>query len=81
MNIVKLAAFSHNGQGGNPAGVAFYDAMPSDEEMLRVAREVGYSETAFLVRHGSDWRVRYFAPAREVRILRACDHRPGRGAG
>ena len=66
MNVLKLAAFSHNGQGGNPAGVAFYDAMPSEEEMLRVAKEVGYSETAFLVKQGKDWRVRYFAPELEV---------------
>jgi predicted PhzF superfamily epimerase YddE/YHI9 len=51
MNVFKLAAFSHNGRGGNPAGVAFYDgAMPKDEEMLRIAKEVGYSETAFLVK-------------------------------
>jgi len=66
MNVLKLAAFSHNGQGGNPAGVVFYDAMPSDEEMLRIAREVGYSETAFLVRQNDGWRVRYFAPEMEV---------------
>lgn len=68
MNILKLAAFSHNGSGGNPAGVAFCDEMPSDEEMLKVAREVGYSETAFLVKHAQadGWRVRYFAPAMEV---------------
>lgn len=31
MNVLKLAAFSQNGQGGNPAGVAFYDAMQSKE--------------------------------------------------
>lgn len=66
MNVLKVAAFSQNGEGGNPAGVAFYDAMPSDEEMLRVAKEVGYSETAFLVRQGNDWRVRYFAPELEI---------------
>src|SRR5512134_4028406 len=66
MNILKLAAFSHNGAGGNPAGVAFCEAMPSDEEMLRVAKEVGYSETAFLVRQADGWRVRYFAPQMEV---------------
>jgi len=53
VNVLKLAAFSHNGQGGNPAGVAFYDSMPGDEEMLRVAKEVGYSETAFLVKQGN----------------------------
>lgn len=66
MNVLKLAAFSHHGLGGNPAGVAFYDEMPKDEEMLNVAKEVGYSETAFLVKQGNDWRVRYFAPAMEV---------------
>lgn len=66
MNVLRLAAFSHNGQGGNPAGVAFYDEIPGDEEMLKVAKEVGYSETAFLVKQGNDWRVRYFAPELEV---------------
>ena len=66
MNVLKLAAFSQNGQGGNPAGVAFYEAMPSDEEMLRIAKEVGYSETAFLVKQADGWRVRYFAPELEV---------------
>jgi PhzF family phenazine biosynthesis protein len=68
MNVLKLAAFSQNGKGGNPAGVAFYDEMPGDDEMLKIAKEVGYSETAFLVKHpqGDGWRVRYFAPAREI---------------
>jgi PhzF family phenazine biosynthesis protein len=68
MNVLKLAAFSQNGQGGNPAGVAFYDSMPAPEEMMSIAKEVGYSETAFLVKHpqGDGWRVRYFAPELEV---------------
>lgn len=66
MEVLKLAAFSRDGQGGNPAGVAFCDEMPSDAEMLRVAKEIGYSETAFLVKQGDGWRVRYFAPEMEV---------------
>jgi len=67
MNVLRLAAFSYNGHGGNPAGVAFCDdAMPSEEEMLRIAAEVGYSETAFLVKQNDGWRVRYFAPEVEV---------------
>lgn len=66
MSVLKLAAFSQNGQGGNPAGVAFYDAMPSAEEMMSIAKEVGYSETAFLVKQDDGWRVRYFAPELEV---------------
>ena len=66
MDVLRLAAFSHDGRGGNPAGVAFCEVMPSDDEMLRVAQDVGYSETAFLVRQADGWRVRYFAPAMEV---------------
>ncbi|MEW6404927.1 MAG: PhzF family phenazine biosynthesis protein [Chloroflexota bacterium] len=67
MDVLRLAAFSQSGKGGNPAGVVFYGEMPSDEEMLKVAKEVGYSETAFLVRQADNtWRVRYFAPAKEV---------------
>lgn len=65
-NVLRLAAFSRNGQGGNPAGVAFFDEMPSAEEMMSIAKEVGYSETAFLVKQGDDWRVRYFAPELEI---------------
>lgn len=45
-SVLRLAAFSQRGQGGNPAGVAFYDEMPTTEEMLSIAKEVGYSETA-----------------------------------
>lgn len=66
MEILKLAAFSHNGKGGNPAGVAFYDEMPTAGEMLAIAKQVGYSETAFLVKQNNGWRVRYFAPEMEV---------------
>ncbi len=66
MNVLKLAAFSHNRQGGNPAGVVFCDEMPTHEEMLAIARAVGYSETAFLVKQDNHWRVRYFAPEMEV---------------
>jgi PhzF family phenazine biosynthesis protein len=66
MNILKIAAFSYQGKGGNPAGVVFSDQMPVAEEMLDVAKQVGYSETAFLVQQGEGWKVRYFAPAMEV---------------
>lgn len=66
MDILRIAAFSENGVGGNPAGVAFVETMPSDAAMLKTAAEVGYSETAFLARTGEGWRVRYFAPETEV---------------
>ena len=65
--VLELAAFARGGVGGNPAGVAFPDAFPSDAEMLRVAAKVGHSETAFAVQQPDGaWRVRYFAPEVEV---------------
>jgi PhzF family phenazine biosynthesis protein len=66
MDVLRLSAFSQGGTGGNPAGVVFCEEMPAEDEMLRVAKEVGYSETAFLVKRADGWRVRYFAPAMEV---------------
>lgn len=69
MQIQKIAAFSQGEQGGNPAGVALMDNAISEEEMARIAAEVGYSETAFAVAQddtGKNWRVRYFSPESEV---------------
>ncbi|KAG1657122.1 putative isomerase YddE [Nymphon striatum] len=66
MKLNKVAAFSLGNQGGNPAGVAICEDMPKSAEMLKIAKEVGYSETAFLHKHQDGWRVRYFAPEMEV---------------
>ncbi|MEL7231338.1 MAG: PhzF family phenazine biosynthesis protein [Pseudomonadota bacterium] len=69
MDIQRIAAFSYDGLGGNPAGVVLLDEPIPEAEMARIAAEVGYSETAFAVQKGNDakdWRVRYFAPESEV---------------
>lgn len=63
--VARLAAFSHGEKGGNPAGVVIGE-LPSAETMQAVAKDVGYSETAFAARIGETWRVRYFAPEIEV---------------
>lgn len=67
MEILRYAAFSTDPAGGNPAGVVL-DATGVDEaEMLRVAADVGYSETAFLVARGNGrFDVRYYSPMAEV---------------
>lgn len=68
--LLRLAAFTTDPSGGNPAGVWIGDALPPAEEMQRIAGEVGYSETAFLVPDGSGepgrLRIRYFSPAKEI---------------
>ncbi|OYU38428.1 MAG: PhzF family phenazine biosynthesis protein [Pseudorhodobacter sp. PARRP1] len=66
MQIERIAAFALGDQGGNPAGVVIGAALPSRADMQRIAREVGYSETAFAARDGDGWQVRYFAPDAEV---------------
>lgn len=71
MVIQRISAFSLGDRGGNPAGVVVADTLPTDADMARVAAEVGYSETVFAAPTDDGWRVRYFAPAREVEF---CGH-------
>jgi PhzF family phenazine biosynthesis protein len=66
MQIERLAAFSHDNAGGNPAGVVVDQVLPSATEMQAVAAQVGYSETVFAAPEGDGWRVRYFSPEAEV---------------
>ncbi|MFH8749697.1 PhzF family phenazine biosynthesis protein [Streptomyces rimosus] len=75
MEILRYSAFTDRPDGGNPAGVVL-DAQGLDEtDMLRIAKEVGFSETAFVTAaetpdgtHALDrtHRVRYFSPRAEV---------------
>jgi PhzF family phenazine biosynthesis protein len=64
--IHKVAAFTKDGQGGNPAGVMIRAAMPDEQAMQRIAAELGYSETVFAAPIDDGWRVRYFSPEGEV---------------
>lgn len=66
--LLRLAAFTSDPSGGNPAGVWLGDVLPADAEMLRIAAELGYSETAFLAPAGEPgaYRIRYFSAAAEV---------------
>jgi PhzF family phenazine biosynthesis protein len=66
MNIQRIAAFVMNGRGGNPAGVVLATQLPSEQDMLRIARDVGYSETAFATQNSGIWNTRYYSPESEV---------------
>jgi len=70
--LLRLSAFTDDPGGGNPAGVWLGSALPGAAEMQRIAADVGYSETAFLVPAG-DRRlvVRYYSPEAEVSF---CGH-------
>jgi len=66
MNILKIAAFADGDKGGNPAGVVFCNEMPDEKTMLNLAKQLGYSETAFLKSFQDGWRICYFSPEMEV---------------
>ena len=70
--ILRYAAFTDTPDGGNPAGVVLDASDMTADEILNVAAEVGYSETAFATpRDDGDYDVRYFSPQVEVAF---CGH-------
>lgn len=65
--ILRYTAFTDTPDGGNPAGVVLDASQLSDDDMQRIAAEVGYSESAFVTtRDDGAYDVRYFSPAMEV---------------
>jgi PhzF family phenazine biosynthesis protein len=46
--VLRYAAFTVNGCGGNPAGVVLDTRGLDDTDMEAIAADGGYSETAFL---------------------------------
>ena len=70
--ILRYSAFTTDPAGGNPAGVVLDARGLSDDAMQRIAADVGYSETAFLLpREDGELDVRYFSPLAEVSF---CGH-------
>ena len=64
-------AFTEKIFGGNPAAVCVVEKFPPEELMLNIARENNLSETAFVMRDGKNFRLRWFTPAAEVDL---CGH-------
>jgi PhzF family phenazine biosynthesis protein len=68
-DVLRYAAFTLDGEGGNPAGVVLEADDLDEEQMHRIAAEVDYSETAFLTARADEpnvYDVRYFSPQQEV---------------
>lgn len=66
---LRYAAFTRDGEGGNPAGVVLDADGLDDEQMQTIAADLGFSETAFLWPRAAEpnvYDVRYFAPQQEV---------------
>ena len=69
--IYQVDAFTSQTFGGNPAAVCPLEAWIDDALMQSIAMENNLAETAFFVREGDGYRIRWFTPAAEVKL---CGH-------
>ena len=64
-------AFTDKPFHGNPAAVCVTDAWLPDETMQAIAAENNLAETAFVVKEGERYRIRWFTPMMEEEL---CGH-------
>jgi PhzF family phenazine biosynthesis protein len=67
----QVNAFTGKGVKGNPAGVCLINNWLSNTLMQNIATENNLSETAFVVRNGDHFGIRWFTPTIEVDL---CGH-------
>lgn len=71
MKCYHVDAFAEKVFEGNPAAVCILDAFPPDEKMQKIAMENNLSETAFAVKTGERYHLRWFTPGGEIDL---CGH-------
>jgi len=71
MEYHVIDAFTHKLFSGNPAGVCLPNSWPADSVMQNIAAENNLSETAFVVKQGARYGLRWFTPTVEVDL---CGH-------
>lgn len=71
MQYFVVNAFADLPFSGNQAGVCVLDAFPEAAMMQRIAMENNLSETAFVVKNGDDYDLRWFTPTVEIEL---CGH-------
>jgi len=69
--IIQVDAFTAEPFKGNPAAVCLLESEADEAWMQAVAREMNLSETAFPVKRGDGYELRWFTPASEVDL---CGH-------
>jgi len=69
--IYQVDAFSKEAFSGNPAAVCPLEEWLSDEQMQNIAMENNLAETAFYVKSGDKYEIRWFTPKVEVDL---CGH-------
>jgi PhzF family phenazine biosynthesis protein len=71
LEIFQVDAFTNKIFGGNPAAVCPLTEWLPDETMRQIAAENNLSETAFFVKNGERYDIRWFTPTVEVNL---CGH-------
>jgi PhzF family phenazine biosynthesis protein len=69
--LYQVDAFCKDLFSGNPAGVCPMGSWPEDKVMQDIAAENNLAETAFFVKNGNQYEIRWFTPAVEVDL---CGH-------
>jgi PhzF family phenazine biosynthesis protein len=69
--IYQVDAFTGRPFGGNPAAVCPLERWPDDALMQAIAAENNLAETAFFVRSGNGYHLRWFTPEIEIDL---CGH-------
>ena len=71
MKQYVVDAFTDSVFHGNQAAVCVLDAWPSEDLMMSITRENNFSETAFTVKEGEKYHLRWFTPGGEIDL---CGH-------
>src|ERR1700722_2799329 len=69
--IFQIDAFTNRRFAGNPAAVMPMSSFPADAVLQAIAGENNLAETAFFIRQGGDYHLRWFTPTTEVPL---CGH-------
>jgi len=69
--IYQIDAFANQSFEGNPAAVISLDSWLDDRVLQSIAQENNLAETAFIVKEGLEFNIRWFTPSKEVRL---CGH-------
>lgn len=71
MKYYVVDAFTDRVFNGNPAGICVLDRAIDEELMQKIAYENNLSETAFVVKNGNSYDLRWFTPKAEIDL---CGH-------
>ncbi len=71
LKLYQIDAFTNTIFSGNPAAICPLDAWLSDDMLQSIAMENNLSETAFYVKQGKQYELRWFTPSIEVDL---CGH-------